>query len=155
MCSMPAKTVQLKRVDGAGLRIGIVHTRWNIDVIETLRGRCRDSLLQAGVLDEDVVVMDVAGAWELPYATKKLAQSGDVDVIVAIGCLIKGETMHFEYIADAVSHGLMNVQLTTGVPVVLGLLTCLTMEQAQERAAQNGKDHGFEWGSVAVEIARL
>lgn len=145
----------IKKMNGVGIRVGIVHTRWHLHIVEKLRGRCRDALLESGVLDEDVVVMDVPGSWELTHASRYLAQKGNIDVIVPIGCLIKGSTMHFEYIAESVVHGLVQVQRDTNIPVVLGLLTCLTEEQAVERASEDGKDHGYEWGHAAIEMARL
>ncbi|KAI1107896.1 6,7-dimethyl-8-ribityllumazine synthase [Jackrogersella minutella] len=175
--------------DGSGLRIGIVHARWNSAIIEPLVKGTVDKLLGLGVKESSIVVQSVPGSWELPiavqrmYAASQIQQSssgtssaGDLlggsttdlsslsaapasstqpfDAIVAVGVLIKGETMHFEYIADAVSHGLMRVGLDLGVPVVFGVLTVLDEPQAKARAGltPDGHNHGEDWGSAAVEL---
>ncbi|KAI1806447.1 6,7-dimethyl-8-ribityllumazine synthase [Daldinia bambusicola] len=175
--------------DGSGLRIGIVHARWNSTIIEPLVKGTKDKLLSCGVKESNIVVQSVPGSWELPIAVQRMyaasqiqqsssgsASAGDLlggstsdllassstsssatqpfDAIVAIGVLIKGETMHFEYIADSVSHGLMRVGLDLGVPVVFGVLTVLDDAQAQARAGltPNGHNHGEDWGLAAVEL---
>ena len=98
----------------------------------------------------------VSGAYELPFACQAyMAANHTIDACIAIGVLIKGCTMHFEYICDAVAHGLMNVQLKIERPVVFGVLTCLTTEQAIERAGGNGHNHGEDWAMVAMEMAQL
>ncbi|KAJ6137643.1 6-7-dimethyl-8-ribityllumazine synthase [Penicillium samsonianum] len=178
--------------DGSGLRVAIVHARWNTVIIEQLVSGAKKNLLAAGVLAENITVQTVPGSYELPLAVQRLYAASQLqanssvqgvsatadllssptaevsstanpttpkkpfDAIIAIGVLIKGATMHFEYIADAVSHGLMRVQLDSGVPVIFGLLTVLTEEQGLERAGL-GKDstmhnHGEDWGSAAVEL---
>ena len=142
-------------MDGAGLRVGIVHTRWHLNLVEMARGRCRDALLACGVLDEDVIVLEVPGAWELPYGVSHLGKTATVDVIIPLGCLIKGSTMHFEYISEAVSQGFMHVQRDLGIPVVNGVLNVFSLEQAEERVSEDGHDHGYEWGLAAVEMGRL
>lgn len=152
---MTDKYIQFKDMNGAGIRVGVVHTRWHGEIVQKLCNRVHDALVDRGVLDEDIVVIDVPGSWELPYAARHLAEKGNVDVVIPIGCLIKGATLHFEYIADAVVHALMDVQRVTETPLVLGLLTCLTEDQAKERAAKDGKDHGYEWGLAAIEMASL
>ncbi|EMD91075.1 hypothetical protein COCC4DRAFT_194309 [Bipolaris maydis ATCC 48331] len=184
-----------KTYDGSGLRIGIVHARWNTKIIDALLEGTRKKLREAGVKDENIVVQDVPGSYELPYAVKQLYSASQIqssntgivgaaadllgstsdltaltgqsaakvsnqpfDAIIAIGVLIKGETMHFEYIADAVSHGLMRLQLDNNVPVIFGLLTLLSDEQGLMRAGIGGSDgksghnHGEDWGSAAVEL---
>lgn len=97
----------------------------------------------------------VPGSYELPFAARALIGSGDsFDAVITVGCLIKGETMHFEYIADSVSHGLMRVQLDTGVPVIFGVLTVLSEDQAKARAGvlSGSHNHGEDWGLAAVEM---
>ncbi|KAI9835613.1 MAG: hypothetical protein M1837_003702 [Sclerophora amabilis] len=217
--------------DGSSLRIGILHARWNGEIIEALVAGAKKSLLAAGVREGNIVVQDVPGSFELPlgvqrmYAASQVQSStsgsgstsfsaGDLlggsasstdltssnpptittttdtsngssnnntanpstsstsggssaapfDALIAIGCLIKGQTMHFEYIAEATSHGLMRVQLDLGVPVVFGVLTVLEEAQAKERAGltvagaaetkekKKKKDAGEEWGEAAVEL---
>ncbi|KAI1780133.1 6,7-dimethyl-8-ribityllumazine synthase [Hypoxylon cercidicola] len=174
--------------DGTGLRIGIVHARWNSTIIEPLLRGTKEKLLSCGVKESNIVVQSVPGSWELPIAVQRMyaasqiqqsqsssASAGDLlggstsdlttlsssssaqqpfDAIVAIGVLIKGETMHFEYIADAVSQGLMRVGLDLGVPVVFGVLTVLDDDQAKARAGltSGSHNHGEDWGLAAVEL---
>ncbi|KAI8957706.1 6,7-dimethyl-8-ribityllumazine synthase [Daldinia sp. FL1419] len=174
--------------DGSGLRIGIVHARWNSTIIEPLVKGTKEKLLSCGVKQSNIVVQSVPGSWELPIAVQRMyaasqiqqsssgsASAGDLlggsttdlsataaattstqpfDAIIAIGVLIKGETMHFEYIADSVSHGLMRVGLDLGVPVIFGVLTVLDDDQAKARAGltSGGHNHGEDWGLAAVEL---
>ncbi|KAI4120057.1 MAG: hypothetical protein LQ345_000013 [Seirophora villosa] len=189
--------------DGSSLRIAIVHARWNSTVISALVAGANKAAVAAGVKEENIVIQDVPGSYELPYAVQRLyaasqvqaststsistpsatdlltstsltdlaaaaapasadpaasisskASTSPFDAIIAIGVLIKGQTMHFEYIADATSHGLMRVQLDAGVPVVFGLLTVLNEEQAMERAGmrEGTHCHGEDWGAAAVEL---
>ncbi len=140
---------------GRGLRIAIVRTSWNDEVVSELHTRCTQALRDAGVRAKDVVSIEVPGSFELPLAAQFLLKKKKVDAVVALGCLIKGETMHFEYICDSVSHGLQCVALDIGKPVVFGVLCCLNEKQARVRSSKEGKDHGYEWGQTAVEMARL
>jgi 6,7-dimethyl-8-ribityllumazine synthase len=112
---------------------------------------CKAALLDCGVRTEDILVLDVPGAFELPFAADCIARgSPEVDAVVCLGCLIKGETMHFEYICEAMSQGIMRVGLDTGVPCVFGVLTCLTEDQARAR-----NKHGKDWGITAIEMALI
>ncbi|CAH0482496.1 unnamed protein product [Peronospora belbahrii] len=146
-----------RKTDGKGLRVAIVHTKWNSEVVNSLVLAAKTALLSAGVVDNDVVIAAVSGAYELPYAASRLITSQKLDAVICVGCLIKGETMHFEYICDAVSQGIMRVQLDTGVPVLFGVLTVLNEQQAKDRAglSDKGHNHGIEWAQTAVEMARL
>jgi len=121
------------------LRIGIIRTSWNDSLVSSLSSQCKQALISSGVLSENIVaeVWDVPGAFELPFSAQRLAATGSVDTIICFGVLIKGETMHFEYISSAVSAGLMQVQLSSNLPVLYGVLNCLTPEQAQERCGPN------------------
>jgi 6,7-dimethyl-8-ribityllumazine synthase len=194
---------EARTYDGTPLRIGIVHARWNTQIISALLEGTLSSLRAAGVRDENIVIQTVPGSYELPYAVQRMylasqtqhaATAGGTltsaatdllggsvtdlpalaggqgqgkkdeevkegskepfDAIIAIGALIKGSTMHFEYISDSVSHALMKVQMETGCAVVFGLLTLLTEEQGLERAGIDGKghNHGEDWGAAAVEL---
>ncbi|EXJ81393.1 6,7-dimethyl-8-ribityllumazine synthase [Capronia epimyces CBS 606.96] len=200
--------------DGSGLRIAIVHARWNATLIDALVSGAKKTLLASGVKEENIVVESVPGSYELPLAVQRVYAASQIqstastvsggmgslasgigdllggsnsttdlqgslqpgppepekietkglrhtfDAIIAIGVLIKGETMHFEYIADAVTHGLMRVQLDSGVPVIFGLLTVLDQAQGLARAGleggsgkeANGHNHGEDWGNAAVEL---
>jgi len=151
----------LKVHDGKGLRVAIVHTRWNESIVAALVNGAKTALRDCGVKADDIHIVTVPGSYELPFAARSLAVNGDdkgrrFDSIIAIGVLIKGDTMHFEYICDAATHGLLRVGLDTGRPVIFGVLTCLTELQAQKRAGltADGHNHGTDWGLAAVEMAK-
>ncbi|KAL4401113.1 lumazine synthase [Malassezia pachydermatis] len=140
------------------LRVGIVHARWNKEVIDALVQGTLESLSKAGVPSENVLIESVPGSWELPMGVQTMFDQKNVDVIVGIGCVIKGSTMHFEYICENALQGMMRVSLDARKPVILGVLTALNDDQALERAGigRNGKaghNHGLEWGTAAVEMA--
>jgi 3,4-dihydroxy 2-butanone 4-phosphate synthase/GTP cyclohydrolase II len=121
------------------LKVGIIRTSWNETLVGSLHSKCIKALLAYGLREENIIQdFDVPGSFELPYAAQSLARSGRVDVVVCFGVLIKGETMHFEYISGAVSQGLMQAQLATGIPVIYGVLNCLTLEQAAVRCGTTG-----------------
>ena len=140
---------------GAGCRFGIVVSRFNPEVTTGLLRGARAALAEAGVAESDISVVHVPGAFEIPLAAMKLAQGKRIDAIITLGCLIKGDTMHFEYIASAAAQGIMNVTTATGVPVAFGVLTTLTDEQAAERAADNPNNKGREAALAAIEMATL
>lgn len=146
------KGITFEQRDGAGLRIALVVAEWNSGITYALRDGAQDALVKSGV--DDVTTISVPGSYELVYATKQLVESGRYDAIIAIGCLIKGETMHFEYIADAVSHGLMQLNIEGNIPIIFGLLTCLTEEQAIDRSSGDN-NHGYGWGLSAVQMSLL
>ena len=141
-------------MDGKKLKIGIVYSRWNSFITEPLVMNCREALSDSGVIDKNIYELEVPGTYEIPLVAKKLIEVRKVDAVICLGSLIKGETMHFEYIADAVANGIMRLNLDSGVPVIFGILTCLTKKQAVERSS--GKlNHGYQWGMTAVEMALL
>jgi 6,7-dimethyl-8-ribityllumazine synthase len=115
----------------------------------------RAALADAGVSSSDITIVRVPGAFEIPLAARRLARSGQYDAVVCLGCVIKGETMHFEYISSAVSHGIMAVSADTGVPVTFGALTTLTEDQAIARAADGPDNKGREAARAAVEMSGL
>lgn len=138
------------------LRIGIVHARWNKEVIDALVKGTLQSLAKAGVPSDNILIESVPGSWELPAGTQMMFAQNDVDAVVGIGCVIKGSTMHFEYICENALQGLMRVGLDTRRPVILGVLTALNDDQALERAGigrqgKAGHNHGLDWGFAAVE----
>jgi len=142
-------------LDGSKMRIGIIRTRWNDEHVSNLVAGVRDGLKQCKVdMDQAVFETSVPGCFELPMAARFLALSGTVDAIVCCGVLIKGETMHFEYIADAVAKGLMNTGLQTSTPIVFGVLTCMDEDQVKARSS-GSSNHGVDWGKTAVEMALL
>uniref|UniRef100_K3X8W8 6,7-dimethyl-8-ribityllumazine synthase n=1 Tax=Globisporangium ultimum (strain ATCC 200006 / CBS 805.95 / DAOM BR144) TaxID=431595 RepID=K3X8W8_GLOUD len=146
-----------RKLDGKGLRIAIVHAKWNIEIISALVSGAKKELKKAGVADHDIVVLEVSGAYELPYAASRVIASQKIDAVICIGCLIKGDTMHFEYICEAVTQGIMRVQLDSQVPVLFGVLTVMNEQQAKDRAglSEKGHNHGVEWAQTAIEMARL
>ena len=143
------KSLELKKISGKGLRVLVVHTRWNSEIVNELVSLCLETLRESGC---EVVVKDVPGCYELPFACQTLLASTteSFDGAVAIGLLIKGQTMHFEYISTATTSGLMQAQLELRKPIVFGVLTCLTEEQAKARI-----QHAKEWALTAIEMCLL
>jgi len=138
-------------LDGKGLRVGVVMSRFNIDVSEGLLGACTSGLLECGVAAEDIVLATVAGALEIPITLKKMAESGKFDALVAVGAVIRGDTYHFEIVSNESASGVTRVQLDYGVPVANGILTTDTDEQALERMAVKGREAAL----VAIEMTNL
>jgi 6,7-dimethyl-8-ribityllumazine synthase len=141
--------------DAAGCRFAIVVSRFNPEVTGGLLRGAKAALAAASVGEADVTVVHVPGAFEIPLAARRLAETGRFDGVIALGCVIKGDTMHFEYIAGAVAQGIMHVSVTTGVPVAFGVLTTLTDEQALERAGEGPDNKGREAARAAIAMATL
>ena len=139
----------------AGHRFAIVVSRFNEEITEGLLRGAREQLAEASVPDDDVTIIRVPGAFEIPIVTQRLGESGEYDAVVCLGCLIKGETMHFEYIAEAASHGIMQAAAATGIPMAFGVLTTLTEEQAVERSRSGPDNKGREAAAAALEMAKL
>lgn len=137
----------------SGLRIGIVVSRWNSEITESLLRGAQRALIAAGIADDSIMIVRVPGAWEIPLAARELATK--VDAVVALGCVIKGETAHFEYVADAAMEGIRSVSLETGIPVTCGILAVYTEEQALERSRDDEENKGSEAALAAVEMATL
>ena len=137
------------------LRVAVIVARFNADITDGLLAGAREALIESGVAPDDVTVVRVPGAFEIPVTAMRLAEGGRQDAIVCLGCLIKGDTMHFEYIAEATAHGIMDVSLATAVPVAFGVLTTTTDEQAIERARPGPGNKGREAALAAVEMATL
>jgi 6,7-dimethyl-8-ribityllumazine synthase len=142
-------------LNASGCRFAVVVSRFNGAITDGLLAGARAALDEAGVAESDVEVVHVPGAFEIPVAALRLARSGTYDAVITLGCLIKGETMHFEYIAAAASQGIMDVSITTGVPVAFGVLTATADEQAEARAASGPDNKGREAALAAVEMAVL
>jgi len=142
-------------LDGSELRIGVLRTRWNDEQVSSLVDGIKAGVKECKVPDDNLFIKEVPGAYELPYAAKLLAMSGTVDAIICCGVLIKGDTYHFEYISDAVTKGIMDVNLSTMTPVIYGVLNCLDEEQVKKRCSNEdgGHNHGEDWGKTAVEMA--
>ena len=138
-----------------GYRFAIVVSRFNEEITEGLLRGARQLFAEKSVSDEDVTIVRVPGAFEIPIAAQRLAESGDFDAIVCLGCLIKGDTMHFEYIAQAASNGITQAAAVTGVPMAFGVLTTMTEEQAMERSSDGPENKGREAAAAAVDMAML
>jgi len=136
-------------------RFAVVVSRFNAEVTDGLLAGALSALDAAGVTADARTIVRVPGAFELPVTAQRLAESGRFDAVVCLGCLIKGDTMHFEYLAEAVSQGLSRVALDSGVPVAFGVLTTLTDEQALERARPGDENKGAEVARAAIEMASL
>jgi 6,7-dimethyl-8-ribityllumazine synthase len=138
-------------LDGKGLRIGIVMSRFNPEVGEALLAACTAALNKHGVLARDIRVITVPGALETPLALQKMANTGKYDALIALGAVIRGETYHFEIVANESAGGITSVALDAGVPVANGILTTENDEQAAARVAQKGAD----CAAAAIEMANL
>ncbi len=151
--------MQTGKIEGglsaAGLRFGIVMSRFNSFITERLLAAAVDALERAGAAGKDVDVVRVPGSFELPLTSKKLALTARYDALIAIGCVIRGETSHYDYVCSETARGLQLAQMDTGVPVIFCVLTCDTLEQAIDRAGLEGGNKGFEAGLAAIEMAHL
>jgi 6,7-dimethyl-8-ribityllumazine synthase len=143
------------RTDGSGRRVGIVVGRFNDLITERLLSGARACLLEHGVEDADVDVAWAPGAWELPLAAQHLVERRGCAAVVALGCVIRGDTPHFDFVAGAAATGLGNLQARTGVPVAFGVLTTDTMEQALARAGGKAGNKGWEAAQAALEMLDL
>jgi 6,7-dimethyl-8-ribityllumazine synthase len=139
----------------SGLRFAIVVSRFNSFITERLLAAAVDALERAGAGNENVDVVHVPGAFELPLAAKKLAATGRYDALIAIGCILRGETAHYDYVCSETARGLQLAQMDAGLPIIFCVLTCDTLEQAIDRAGLKGGNKGFEAGLAAVEMAQL
>jgi 6,7-dimethyl-8-ribityllumazine synthase len=139
----------------AGYRFAVVVSRFNEEITEGLLQGARERLAEASVPEENVTIIRVPGAFEIPIAGQRLGESGEYDAVICLGCVIKGETMHFEYIAEATSHGIMQAAAATGIPMAFGVLTTLTEEQAMERSRSGPDNKGREAAGAALEMAKL
>jgi 6,7-dimethyl-8-ribityllumazine synthase len=154
-----ADKLQPEKISGeltaGGLRFAIAVSRFNSFITDRLLSAAVDALERAGARSSDVNVVYVPGAFELPLTAKKLALTGKYDALIAIGCVLRGETAHYDYVCSETSRGLQLAQMDTGVPVIFCVLTCDTLEQAIDRAGLKGGNKGFEAGLAAIEMAQL
>ena len=139
----------------SGFRFAVVVSRFNSFITERLLAGALDALEASGALAKDVEVVHVPGSFEIPLAAKKLAEGGRADAVIAIGCVLRGETAHFDYVATETARGIQLAQLDTGVPIIFCVLTCDNLEQAVDRAGLKGGNKGREAGVAAVEMANL
>jgi 6,7-dimethyl-8-ribityllumazine synthase len=149
-----AKTIE-GNFAGSGKRIGIVVSRFNAFISEKLLEGAIDGLTRHGVSEDDVTVVWTPGAFELALVVQKLAASKQYDAAIALGCVIRGATPHFDYVAGEAAKGIGQASLQTGVPVIFGVLTTDTIEQAIERAGTKSGNKGFDAAMAAIEMANL
>ncbi|MCY3846079.1 MAG: 6,7-dimethyl-8-ribityllumazine synthase [Acidobacteria bacterium] len=142
------------RDDASALRLAIVMSAYHAPVTEGLRDGALAALARASAEPGQAVpVITVPGAFELPLAARRAAESGAFDALVCLGCVVRGETPHFDYIASAVAHGIMAASQETGVPISFGVLTTNTLEEAQARAGEGSSNKGWEAAMAAVQLA--
>ena len=140
-------------LDAAGHRFAIVCSRFNKPIVERLLAGALESLEQHGAVD--VVIAWVPGAFEIPLAAKKLAHSGDFAAVICLGCIIRGETAHFDRVAEESSRGIMEATLATNIPLIYGILATENVEQAERRSGIKGKNLGAEYAEAAIEMVNL
>lgn len=142
-------------LDAQGLRFALVVSRFNEALTSRLESGAQDCLVRHGADEEQITVVRVPGAWEIPMVATKLAAAGDFDAVISLGALVRGGTAHFDLIAAEVAKGLAQASLTTGVPMTFGVITAETLEQAVERAGTKMGNKGWEAALAAIEMARL
>ena len=150
---MSEDSLKWQQLNANGLNFAILVARFNSAITEKLLAGAREALTKAGAKSQEVFY--VPGAFELPFAAKKLAERGDFDAIVALGAVIRGDTPHFDYVAGEAARGLQQAALETGVPIAFGVLTTDNREQAEARAGGAVGNKGFDAAMTAVEMARF
>ena len=143
------------KVVNEGMKVAIVGARFNEFITTKLIGGAIDALVRHGLSEDDITVAWVPGAFEIPVVAQALAENGDYDAVIALGAVIRGATSHYEVVVNEVSKGIAQVALKTGIPVMNGVLTTDTIEQAIERAGTKAGNKGFECGTGAIEMVNL
>src|SRR5659263_552195 len=143
------------KLTAAGLKFALVVGRFNSFITERLLEGALDCLRRQGAAEENLTVLRVPGAWEIPLVAKRLAQAGAYDAVICLGAVIRGSTPHFDYVAAEVSKGIARVGLETGVPVAFGIITADTLEQAVDRAGAKAGNKGWQAALTAIEMANL
>lgn len=142
-------------VVGSGIKVGIVAARFNEFIVSKLVGGAQDALVRHGVNDDDIEVAYVPGAFEIPLIAKKMADTRKYDAIICLGAVIRGSTSHYDYVCAEVSKGVASVGLDAGIPVLFGVLTTDTIEQAIERAGTKAGNKGYDTACSAIEMVNL
>ena len=143
------------KLDATGLKFGIVVGRFNSFITERLLEGALDALIRHGGNDADISVARVPGAFEIPLTAKKMVETGKYDAVICLGAVIRGSTPHFDYVASEVSKGIASISIESGFPVIFGVLTTDSIEQAVERAGTKSGNKGFEAAVTAIETANL
>jgi 6,7-dimethyl-8-ribityllumazine synthase len=143
------------KVVADGIKVGIVASRFNEFIVSKLVGGAVDGLVRHDVKDDDISIAWVPGAFEIPLAAKKMAESGKYDAVICLGTVIRGETSHYDYVCAEVSKGIAAVSLESGIPVMFGILTTDTIEQAITRAGTKAGNKGYDCALGAIEMVNL
>ncbi|MDD7370132.1 MAG: 6,7-dimethyl-8-ribityllumazine synthase [Firmicutes bacterium] len=144
-----------KVVAPQGMKVGIVAARFNEIIVNKLLGGAVDGLVRHGVEEENITAAWVPGAFEIPVAAQKMAQSGNYDAVICVGTVIRGDTSHYDYVCNEVSKGIAHVSLETGIPVLFGVLTTENIEQAIARAGSKAGNKGYDCALSAIEMVNL
>lgn len=144
-----------KVVAPQGMKVGIVAARFNEIIVNKLLGGAVDGLVRHGVEEENITAAWVPGAFEIPVAAQKMAQSGNYDAVICVGTVIRGDTSHYDYVCNEVSKGIAHVSLETGIPVLFGVLTIENIEQAIARAGSKAGNKGYDCALSAIEMVNL
>ena len=147
--------LQREQVTASGSRFAIVVSRWNRELTSKLESGAVEALRAAGAEDASIEVFGVPGSFELPLASLKAAESGNFDAVISLGVVIRGETPHFDYVAGQAAAGIMQAGLDTGVPVMFGVITANTLQQARERSGDGPDNKGYEAAISAIEMVNL
>ena len=142
-------------IDGQGFRIGIVRARFNEEITSNLLSSCLEILKKAGVEEENINVVEVPGSMEVPYVLTELASRGPYDALIALGAVIEGSTPHFDYISKAVTDAIRDISVEYKIPVIAGVITTNTREQAVERSSEGPLNRGVEAAHVALEMVQI
>ena len=142
-------------LQGDGKKLGIVLGRFNAFIAERLLDGALDTLTRSGVADGDITVVRVPGAYEIPLVVQKMARSGSYDAVIALGAVIRGATPHFDFVANEAAKGIAQASMESGVPIIFGVLTTDTIEQAIERAGSKAGNKGSECASAAIEMVNV
>ena len=143
------------KLQADGKKFGIVVSRFNNFISDRLLEGALDALIRSGAAEDDIDIVKVPGAFEIPLLSQKMAQKGKYDAVICLGAVIRGATPHFDYVSSEATKGIANVSLQHGIPVILGILTTDTIEQAIERAGTKAGNKGWESAIAAVEMANL
>lgn len=149
------KVLEGKLVAPEGMKVAIVASRFNEIIVNKLLGGAEDGLVRHGVDSDNITAVWVPGAFEIPLAAKKLAESGKFDAVIAVGAVIRGSTSHYDYVCNEVSKGIAQVSMKTGIPVLFGVLTTDNIEQAVERAGSKAGNKGYDCALGAIEMVNL
>ncbi len=147
--------IEGKVVASEGMKIGIVASRFNEIIVNKLMGGALDGLIRHGVKEEDITAVWVPGAFEIPLAAQKMASSGKYDAVICVGAVIRGDTSHYELVCSETAKGIAQAGLTSGIPVLFGVITTENIEQAISRAGSKGGNKGYDCALSAIEMVNL